>query len=106
METVRRAASQTRPRLRNLGAVCPGELVRARADLTKLARANRLNQWQFNEWLHGQTASPSGMPHQSWTAAAFLIAQRALTRAIFDVASKATPGANPERARVAVVADK
>ena len=27
---------------------------RARADLTQLAHANRLNQWEFNEWLHGR----------------------------------------------------
>jgi glycogen debranching enzyme len=63
-----------------------GELVRARADLAKLARANRLNQWQFNEWLHGRSASPSGMPRQSWNAAAFLMAQRALTSRVFDLA--------------------
>ena len=63
-----------------------GELVRARADLARLARANRLNQWQFNEWLHGCSASPSGMPRQSWNAAAFLIAHRALTSRVFGVA--------------------
>ena len=32
---------------------------RARADLTQLARANRLNQWEFNEWLHGATRRPA-----------------------------------------------
>jgi Alkaline and neutral invertase len=68
-----------------------GERERARADLTRLARANRLNQWEFNEWLHGQSALPSGMPHQSWNAAAFLIAQRALTGRVFDLAPR-TPG--------------
>jgi hypothetical protein len=63
-----------------------GELVRARVDLAQLARANRLNQWQFNEWLHGRSGSPSGMPRQSWNAAAFLIAHRAFTSRVFDIA--------------------
>jgi glycogen debranching enzyme len=65
-----------------------GQHERARADLARLAGANRLNQWQFNEWLHGQSAAPSGMPHQSWNAAAFLIAQRALTSRVFGLAQQ------------------
>jgi glycogen debranching enzyme len=63
-----------------------GELMRARAALANLARANRLNHWEFNEWLHGRSAIPSGMPRQSWNAGAFLIAHRALTCRVFDVA--------------------
>ena len=47
-------------------------------DLAKVARANRLGNWAFTEWLHGQTFAPSGMPGQSWNAAAFLIAQDAI----------------------------
>jgi glycogen debranching enzyme len=50
---------------------------RARRDLERVARANALGDWQFNEWLHGRTLAPSGMPRQSWNAAAFLIAHRA-----------------------------
>jgi len=50
---------------------------RAQRGLTSLARANQLGGWQFNEWLHGRTLEPSGMPRQSWNAAAFLIAHRA-----------------------------
>ena len=50
---------------------------RARRDLASVARANELGGWQFNEWLHGKTLEPSGMPHQSWSAAAFLMAHRA-----------------------------
>jgi len=50
---------------------------RALRGLASLARANELGGWQFNEWLHGRTLAPSGMPRQSWNAAAFLIAHRA-----------------------------
>jgi len=63
-----------------------GESARARSALAQLARANRLNQWEFNEWLHGRDASPRGMPHQSWNAGAFLIASRSLTHRVFDLA--------------------
>lgn len=47
-------------------------------DLAAVARANALGGWQFNEWLHGRTLAPQGMPRQSWNAAAFLVARRAL----------------------------
>lgn len=49
-----------------------------RRELAKLAAANALENWQFNEWLHGRTLQPHGMPGQSWNAAAFLIADAAL----------------------------
>jgi len=52
----------------------------ARGELLKLARANELRDWQFNEWLDGRTLAPSGMPGQSWNAAAFLLACEALGR--------------------------
>jgi hypothetical protein len=51
---------------------------KARRDLARLAQANALRGWQFNEWLHGVTLAPSGMHGQSWNAAAFLIACDAL----------------------------
>jgi hypothetical protein len=47
---------------------------KARAELVKLAGANALGGWAFNEWLHGRTLAPGGMSGQSWNAAAFLIA--------------------------------
>jgi Alkaline and neutral invertase len=50
----------------------------ARDALVTLARANALGNWQFNEWLHGRTGRPRGMPGQSWSAAAFLIARHAV----------------------------
>ncbi len=51
---------------------------KARAELVKVAHANGLDHWAFNEWLHGRTFAPSGMRGQSWNAAALLIAQHAL----------------------------
>ena len=51
-----------------------GERDRAAADLAKLAQANALADWSFNEWLHGKTFAPRGMRGQSWNAAAFLMA--------------------------------
>lgn len=55
-----------------------GERERANAELAKLAGANALNGWSFNEWLHGRTLAPRGMPGQSWNAAAFLMAMDAV----------------------------
>ena len=36
--------------------------------------------WRFTEWFHGRTGKPMGMAGQSWNAAAWLLAQRALER--------------------------
>jgi glycogen debranching enzyme len=60
-----------------------GDGARARAALAALARANAINRWQFNEWFHGLTGRPMGMPGQSWNAAAFLLAADALEHKIF-----------------------
>jgi hypothetical protein len=60
-----------------------GEAKLARTELAKVARANALNGWQFNEWLHGRTLAPSGMPGQSWNAAAFLLGLHGLHEPIF-----------------------
>ena len=49
-----------------------------RAELAKLARANELDGWRFTEWFHGRTLAPMGMAGQSWNAATFLLARRAL----------------------------
>ena len=56
----------------------------AQRELVNLARANALGDWQFNEWLHGRTFAPSGMPGQSWNAAVFLLAQRCLEQRVFS----------------------
>ncbi|MCL4800321.1 MAG: glycoside hydrolase [Burkholderiales bacterium] len=55
-----------------------GQRERGAHELAKVARANALGGWQFNEWLHGRTLAPAGMPRQSWNAAAFLLAWRAV----------------------------
>lgn len=50
----------------------------AREGLLRLAEANRMNDWEFNEWFHGLTGEPGGMPGQSWNGALFLLARRAV----------------------------
>ncbi|MCC6611096.1 MAG: glycoside hydrolase [Burkholderiales bacterium] len=64
-----------------------GQRDRAARALAKVAHANALGGWQFNEWLHGRTFAPSGMPRQSWNAAAYLLAWRAVVDNVrpFDV---------------------
>jgi hypothetical protein len=46
--------------------------------LERLAQANERDDWRFTEWFHGQTLEPLGMAGQSWNAATFLLALRAL----------------------------
>ncbi|WP_017759586.1 amylo-alpha-1,6-glucosidase [Pseudacidovorax intermedius] len=50
----------------------------ASAELVKLARANAHDDWRFTEWFHGKTLAPMGMAGQSWNAAAFLMASKAV----------------------------
>jgi glycogen debranching enzyme len=47
-------------------------------ELARLARVNQLGDWRFTEWFHGRTLAPMGMAGQSWNAATFLLARRAL----------------------------
>lgn len=47
-------------------------------ELVRLAQANALDDWRFTEWFHGRTLAPMGMAGQSWNAATFLLARRAL----------------------------
>jgi hypothetical protein len=44
----------------------------------RLAQVNALDDWRFTEWFHGRTLAPMGMAGQSWNAATFLLARRAL----------------------------
>ena len=67
-----------------------GENEWARMELVKLAHANALNGWQFNEWLHGRTLVPSGVPRQSWSAAAFLLAYHSLRERVFPRTTRAS----------------
>ncbi len=55
-----------------------GEHAAARAGLQQLALANSLDDWRFTEWFHGRTLEPMGMAGQSWNAATFLLAKRAI----------------------------
>jgi len=57
-----------------------GHVAEARRALASLARANALDGWGFNEWLYGLTGVPRGMRGQSWNAAGYLIAHRAVAR--------------------------
>lgn len=54
-------------------------------ELVKLAYANSLNGWRFTEWFHGRTLDPCGMAGQSWNAATFLMAYRALETGLFAI---------------------
>ncbi|HKW82799.1 MAG TPA: glycoside hydrolase 100 family protein [Burkholderiaceae bacterium] len=51
---------------------------KAWSELVQLARANEAEAWRFTEWFHGRTLKPMGMAGQSWNAATFLLARRAL----------------------------
>jgi glycogen debranching enzyme len=47
----------------------------ARLELVKLARlcqAGVTNEWEFNEWHHGETGRPMGKAYQAWSAASFV----------------------------------
>ena len=59
--------------------VSAGRIEEARTDLVRLARVCALRDWSFTEWLHGKTLAPRGMPGQSWNAAAFLMAEHAVS---------------------------
>jgi glycogen debranching enzyme len=59
--------------------VAAGRQRQAKSELIKLARVCELGNWQFTEWLHGKTLAPRGMPGQSWNAAAFLMAEHAVS---------------------------
>lgn len=53
----------------------------ARAQLHQLALANQQGldeEWEFNEWLHGQTGLPMGYRRQAWSAAMYLFADAAV----------------------------
>ncbi len=56
-----------------------GRRDQAQSELIKLARVCALRGWGFTEWLHGKTLAPRGMTGQSWNAAAFLMAEHAVS---------------------------
>lgn len=51
----------------------------ARRELHRLAQANQQGvsgEWEFNEWLHGQTGKPMGKAHQAWSCSEYLAAHK------------------------------
>ncbi len=55
----------------------------ARKMLHKLAHANKLgrnNDWEFNEWLHGETGRPLGGEFQAWSAGMYIYAYECVKR--------------------------
>ncbi|MGD0834316.1 MAG: amylo-alpha-1,6-glucosidase [Candidatus Dormibacteria bacterium] len=55
----------------------------ARAELSRLAAANRLSAdperaWGFHEWIDATTGEPGGAPAQSWSAGTYLLAVQAM----------------------------
>jgi glycogen debranching enzyme len=63
-----------------------GRAAQARQELVKLAQVCAVQNWAFTEWLHGKSLAPRGMPGQSWNAAAFLMADHAVSSGagVFD----------------------
>ncbi len=61
-----------------------GQDMAARQELEKLARANYVNEWAFQEWFQGRSGEPNGMVGQSWNAAMFLLARHGLEKKVFD----------------------
>ncbi|MCA9371648.1 hypothetical protein KC726_01995 [Candidatus Woesebacteria bacterium] len=53
---------------------------RAEQELEKLAQANALNDWAFNEFLHGQHGTPMGIDKQSWSMAMYIAAYKAVKK--------------------------
>jgi len=54
---------------------------RSEAMLESLARANQQgvgDEWEFNEWLHGEHGHPMGFGSQAWSAAMYLYAENAV----------------------------
>ena len=54
-----------------------GEYKKAQAELEKLAAANlqKLDGYEFNEWLDGKTGQPKGGGYQAWSAGMFIYAR-------------------------------
>ncbi len=65
--------------------------------LVALAEANRQGmneEWEFNEWMHGESGHPMGFAQQAWSAAMFLYAEHAVRTGelpLFDALLAAKP---------------
>jgi glycogen debranching enzyme len=76
-----------------------GWLAEARQLLVALAEANRQGigqEWEFNEWMHGESGHPMGFAQQAWSAAMFLYADAVVRSGrllLFDDLLAAKPSA-------------
>ena len=76
-----------------------GWLDDARQMLGALAEVNRQGldgDWEFNEWMHGQSGHPMGYAQQAWSAAMFVYADHAVQTGalpLFDELLAAKPAA-------------
>ena len=52
---------------------------KAKEELKRLAMANSMHDWEFNEWFHGRNGKPMGMWHQTYNAATYILAYKAVT---------------------------
>jgi glycogen debranching enzyme len=56
--------------------------------LAALADANRQgfnNEWEFSEWLHGESGHPMGYAQQAWSASMFLYAENAVRAGVLPL---------------------
>ncbi|GIV76690.1 MAG: hypothetical protein KatS3mg050_1084 [Litorilinea sp.] len=55
-----------------------GEAERLLASLAEANRQGIAEEWEFNEWLHGESGHPMGFARQAWSAAMYLYAYHAV----------------------------
>lgn len=67
----------------------------ARQELDRLIALNDDDGWRFTEWFHGRSLVPSGMPGQSWNAAALLLALDAVEKLDARTAGARSAAAHP-----------
>ena len=59
-----------------------GRRKEALVELERIAGFNKINNWQFNEWLHGLSGKPRGVKKQSWNAGVYLLAWQSIYKKI------------------------
>jgi hypothetical protein len=75
-----------------LALAAAGRRREAHRVLLGLARASAVNDWEFNEWLHGQSGKPEGMAGQTWNAAMFLLARHGIGAPVFGRSGRRQSG--------------
>lgn len=71
-----------------------GEAERLLLSLTEASRQGVRQEWEFNEWMHGQSGHPMGYGQQAWSAAMYLYAENAVRMGqlpLFDELKAAKP---------------